>query len=118
MVGRHTLEKIQVVVSLILVASTLVFQSKAITLGMLCGVSISLFNTYAMAHVFRAMDEKSKIARILVFNILKLACVFGAIYLVVRYTHVNLIAFVVGLSAMIVSFIGTFLFRLTKQRGT
>lgn len=85
---------------------SLLFWDASITLGAAVGGAIAALNFYALRRLVQAItssENQSKQAVMVILLTMKLGALAGAIYLMINYLPVNPLAFMVGVSVIVLS---------------
>jgi len=107
-----------IVLALFLLVS-LVWQSTAVTFGVLCGGAVALFSfhwlQFSLIRMFIQLDTGAT-RQYKSSYLLRLFSVTAVLYLLVVVVRVNLLALAAGLSVVVVSLIWTAIERLSSSR--
>lgn len=101
----YSIVKRTIVILILLVLLSLYYESAKISLGVLLGGTVSLVNILVIGKVVENIfkhDEPSKMP-IVVGYVVKITLLFGMVYAIATYGIVDMLAFVIGFSAFIVS---------------
>jgi hypothetical protein len=104
MTRLRVIERTGLVIAAVVTAGSVLFWRAPVTLGVGLGAGLSVLNLHALRRVSGwviASTSRRKQALLMTLLALKMAALIGLVYLIVRYAPVNVIAFVVGLSALV-----------------
>ena len=117
-VPRQLTRRNWIVLTLFLVAS-LIWQSPAVTLGVLCGGGVALLSfhwlQFSLIRMFVYLDSGAT-RQFKSSYLLRLSTVTALLYLLVVVVRVNTLALAAGLSVVVVSLVWTAIERLRSSR--
>jgi hypothetical protein len=101
-------EKKALIILFFLAAASLFFESKKIFLGVLIGGGLSLLNIVILRKIGEKVFQQSSPRKTLVIitYTIKMIILFGVLFFLVKYNVVNIFAFIVGFSIILLIIIG------------
>jgi len=102
---------LSVIISLLLIAGSLFFDNRPVTIGLMVGsvVSIASFTSvwWTITQVFRKKENQNPLFTVLaiLLYIVKLPIIGIALYLAFQYYKINLFALIAGLTVMLMAVI-------------
>jgi len=97
------LEKRALIVLVFLAAASLFFESKKIFFGILIGGGLSLVNIVILSKIGEKVFQQSSPRKtpVIITYLIKMIILFGVLFFLVRYKIVNIFAFIVGFSMIL-----------------
>ena len=113
-----SIQKKTVAVLLFLLLLSLIYKSIKISSGIAAGGCLSLINLRLLGRIIENVFSQEKPSKALIVwqYVIKLAVLFSAIYLLVTYHLVDIIAFIVGFSAFLFALLWEGLFPSRERR--
>ena len=114
-----SIQKKTAVVLFFLLLVSLIYRSTKISLGIAMGGCLSLINVGVLGRIIESIFSQEKPSKALIVwqYVIKLIVLFGAIYLLVTFHLVNIIAFIVGFSAFLFALLWEGLFPSREPTG-
>jgi hypothetical protein len=112
--------RLNLVLGALVCAASLLFRRADVALGTALGAALSAANFYAIRRVTaRVLASANPRKQFMLMSLLvvKMAALIGLVYIVIRYTPVHVVAFVVGLSTFLLSIILTTFFAGSGDNG-
>ncbi len=96
-------EKKALIILFFLSAASLFFESKKIFLGILIGGGLSLANIMMLSKMGEKVFQQTgpRKTTVVIIYIIKMIILFGVLFFLVRYNVVNIFAFIVGFSIIL-----------------
>lgn len=101
----NSIQKKTVIVLLLLIAASLFYKSAKISLGIVVGGCLSLINLKVLSRIAENIFQQTKPNKtpIIISYVIKIFILFGTLYLLITRDLVNIIAFIIGFSAIFIA---------------
>ena len=102
----RAIERYNLVIAAAVCLGSLLFWRRSIAYGAFLGAGLAVLNFWAIRRVSEAgLKTKSERKRFVLISLLiaKMGAMMGLVYVIIRYAPINVLAFIVGLSAFLVS---------------
>ncbi len=102
----HRIERLSLLLVALATLLSLLFQDRAISLGVGIGGALAALNFYSLRRIMLAILQGTKPRKQAFMAILltfKFAAIAASIYLILRYIPINAVAFLVGISVVVLA---------------
>ncbi len=102
----RAIERLNLVIAAAICLGSLISWQRGIVFGAFLGAGLAVLNFWAIRRTSEAgLKTKSERKKLVLISLLiaKMGAMMGAVYLIIRYAPINVLAFIIGLSTFLVS---------------